>query len=217
MRKFEDLNHYEIFEIPVNASNFEIRQAYREALSIYGADSAISYSFFTEEEREDILGRVEEAFSTLIDENRREQYDKTLVDEKKIDPSALKKKRQKVPTPIFSFRGPDGKAISKTIKNGIKEEDLKKTVDEILLKDMISGNDLKMLRKAVGVTIQDLFEGTRISVSSLEAIENDNLDALPSAVYLRNFLKTYAELFKVDPEKIIDRYIKNLDHIRGAS
>lgn len=217
MRKFEGLSHYEIFEIPVNASNFEIRQAYREALSIYGADSAISYSFFTEEEREDILGRVEEAFSTLIDENRRGQYDKTLVDEKKIDPSALKKKRQKVPTPIFSFRGPDGKAISKTIKNGIKEEDLKKTVDEILLKDMISGNDLKMLRKAVGITIQDLFEGTRISVSSLEAIENDNLDALPSDVYLRNFLKTYAELFKVDPEKIIDRYMKNLDHIRGAS
>ena len=62
MRKFKELNYYEIFEIPINASTFEIRHAYKEALSIYGADSPISYSFFTEEESKEILDRVEEAF-----------------------------------------------------------------------------------------------------------------------------------------------------------
>ena len=72
MRKFEELNHYELLEIPINASTFEIRQAYKETLSIYAADSTVSYSFFTEEERDDILGKIEEAFFTLIDEKRRE-------------------------------------------------------------------------------------------------------------------------------------------------
>ena len=217
MRKFEELNHYEIFEIPINASAFEIRQAYKEALSIYGDDSPIPYSFFTEDETKEILNRVEEAFSTLIDQEKRELYNKMLVREKKIDPSILTEKRKNVPTPLFSSKTPGGAAISKTIKKRIKDKDLKKTKEAILSKDMISGGDLKQLRQTFGVTIEDLFEVTRITVSILEAIENDNFGTLPSTVYLKNFLKAYAKLFEVDPKKIIDGYLKNLNRIKGTS
>jgi len=201
MRKFEELNHYEIFEISINASAFEIRQAYKEALSIYGDDSPISYSFFPQEESKEILNRIEEAFSTLIDQEKRELYNKMLVREKKIDPSSLTKKREKVPTPLFSSKTPGGAAISKTIMKRIKDKNLKKAEEVILSKDMISGDDLKQLRKTVGIKIEDLFEVTRISVSILKAIENDDFGTLPPAVYLKNFLKTYAELFEVDPKK----------------
>jgi len=217
MRKFEELNHYEIFEISINASAFEIRQAYKEALSIYGDDSPISYSFFPQEESKEILNRIEEAFSTLIDQEKRELYNKMLVREKKIDPSSLTKKRQQVPTPLFSSKTPGGAAISKTIMKRIKDKNLKKAEEVILSKDMISGDDLKQLRKTVGIKIEDLFEVTRISVSILKAIENDDFGTLPPAVYLKNFLKTYAELFEVDPKKIVDGYIKNLNHIKGTS
>ena len=217
MRKFEELNHYEIFEISINASAFEIRQAYKEALSIYGDDSPISYSFFPQEESKEILNRIEEAFSTLIDQEKRELYNKMLVREKKIDPSSLTKKREKVPTPLFSSKTPGGAALSKTIMKRIKDKDLKKTKETILSKDMISGGDLKQLRQTVGIKIEDLFEVTRITVSILEAIENDNFGTLPVTVYLKNFLKAYAELFEVDPKKIVDGYIKNLNHIKGTS
>ena len=217
MRKFKDLNYYEILETPINASTFQIRQAYKEALSIYDIDSSISYSFFSEEESKEILGRIEEAFSTLIDQEKRELYNKTLIREKKIDPSSLKKKRQKVPTPLFSSKTPGGAAFSKIIKKRIKDKDLKKAGEAILSKDMISGDDLKQLRKTFGVKIEDLFEVTRITVSILEAIENDDLETLPSTIYLKNFLKAYAELFKIDSKKIIDGYIKNLNHIKGTS
>lgn len=217
MRKFEELNYYEIFEIPINASAFEIRQAYKEALSIYGSDSPVSYSFFTEEESKEILDRVEQAFSTLIDQEKRALYNKMLVREKKIDPSSLTKKREKVPTPLFSSKTPGGAALSKTIMKRIKDKDLKKTKEAILSKDMISGDDLKQLRKTVGIKIEDLFEVTRITVSILEAIEHDNFGTLPSTFYLKNFLKAYAKLFEVDPKKIIDGYLKNLNHIKGTS
>jgi len=217
MRKFEELNHYEIFEISINASAFEIRQAYKEALSIYGDDSPISYSFFPQEESKEILNRIEEAFSTLIDQEKRELYNKMLVREKKIDPSSLTKKREKVPTPLFSSKTPGGAALSKTIMKRIKDKDLKKTKETILSKDMISGDDLKQLRQTVGIKIEDLFEVTRITVSILEAIENDNFGTLPAPVYLKNFLKAYAKLFEVDPKKIIDGYLKNLNHIKGTS
>jgi len=217
MRKFEELNYYEIFEISINASTFEIRQAYKEALSIYGSDSPISYSFFTEKESKEILDRVEEAFSTLIDQEKRALYNKMLVREKKIDPSSLTKKREKVPTPLFSSKNPGGAALSKTIMKRIKDKDLKKTKEAILSKDMISGDDLKQLRKTVGIKIEDLFEVTRITVSILEAIEHDNFGTLPSTFYLKNFLKAYAKLFEVDPKKIIDGYLKNLNHLKGTS
>jgi DnaJ-class molecular chaperone len=217
MRKFEDLNYYEIFEIPVNASGFEIRQAYRNALSIYGDDSTISYAFFTREERTKILRRVEEAFSTLINENKREEYDKTLVARKIIDSSSLTKVRPNVPTPLFSSKTSGGEAISKKIEGAIREKNLKGIVDEILSAGTVSGKDLQRLRAAVGIRIEVVFEVTRISVATLEAIENDHIEALPPTVYLRNFLKAYAELFEADPQKVIAGYLKNLDRIRASS
>jgi flagellar biosynthesis protein FlhG len=217
MRKFDDLNYYEIFEIPANASGFEIRQAYRNALSIYGDDSTISYAFFTKEERTKILQRVEEAFSTLINDNKREQYDKILVARKIIDSASLTKVRPKVPTPLFSSKSSGGEGVSKKIERAIREKNLKGIVNEILSVDTVSGKDLQRLRTAVGIRIEDVFEVTRISVATLEAIENDHIEALPPTVYLRNFLKAYAELFEADPPKIIAGYLKNLDRIRASS
>ena len=214
MRKFEKLNYYEIFEIPPNASSFEIRQAYRNALSIYGDDSEIAYAFFDREERAKILQRVEEAFNTLINDHRREAYDSTLVAKKIIEPSSLSKKRPKVATPIFSAKSSGGEAVSKKIERAIKEKKLKARVDDILSGDVVSGKDLQRLRTAVGIKIEDVFEVTRISVATLEAIENDDIENLPPTVYLRNFLKAYAELFKSDAQAIIAGYLKNLDRIR---
>jgi len=51
----------------------------------------------------------------------------------------------------------------------------------------------------------------------LEAIENDDFGTLPPTVYLKNFLKAYAELFEADPKRIIDGYMKNLNRIKGTS
>jgi len=217
MRTFEDLTYYELFEVPANASGFEIRQAYRNALSIYGDDSTIAYAFFTKEERTKILKRVEEAFSTLINDDKREQYDKILVDKNIIDSSSLTKKRPKVATPIFSAKSSGGKAVSGKIESAIKGKDLKAIVDDILSTDAVSGKDLQRLRTAVGIRIEDVFEVTRISVATLHAIENDLVEALPPTVYLRNFLKDYAELLHADPERITAGYLKNLDRISRSS
>ncbi len=216
MPKFEELTYYEILEVPINASTFEIRQAYKEALSIYGPDSTISYSFFVEEERKDILKRVEDAFATLMDEKNRTQYDQQLIAEKRIDPSQLKKGKQKKPTPIFAGKMDGQATVSKVIKEKIRGDDIKEISGEILAQEMISGNDLRRVRETVGIGISDIFEVTRITSSILEAIENDDIKALPSDVYLKNFLRAYAELFKLNAEKVIEGYLKNLEKIRAV-
>ena len=78
MRNFEEMNLYEILEISVDASPFKIRRAYKNALELYGRESLLTYSLFSEEERVDILKRIEYAYSTLIDRGQRAAYDATL-------------------------------------------------------------------------------------------------------------------------------------------
>lgn len=219
MERFENLNFYELLEIPANASPFEIRQAYRSALSIYEEDSMISDSFFTNEERNAILRRIEEAFSTLIDKSQRVVYNKELIDAGVIDASLLEKgkPKSKGPIPLFSLKKTgDRESLSSRVKNRIGRKDFTEVSRGILSKNMISGKDLERLRKHVGIAVEEIFEVTRISLKVLTAIESDDIASLPQAFYLKNFLKTYAELFKLDSGKIIDGYLENIAYLRNS-
>jgi hypothetical protein len=80
MNKFEELNYYEILEIPLNASSFEIRRAYRNAVEVYSDHSLLTYSLFSGEERVNILKKLEDTYNTLIDRTKRTAYDASLSD-----------------------------------------------------------------------------------------------------------------------------------------
>ena len=218
MDRFENLNYYELLEIPVNASSFEIRQAYRNALSIYEEDSMISDSFFTDEERNVILRKIEGAFSTLIDKGQRAVYNREMVDTGAIDVSLLEsgKPKSKGPIPLFSLKKTGGQeTLSAKVKDRIRRKDFTEVSDGILSKDLISGKDLKKLRKHVGIDIEEIFEMTRISLKVLTAMESDDVASLPQAFYLRNFLKAYAELFKLDSKNVIEGYLKNIARLNN--
>ena len=80
MNKFDEFNYYEILELPVSASSFEIRRAYRNALEVYNDNSLLTYSLFNAEERVNIFKKLEDAYNTLIDRTKRTAYDATLSD-----------------------------------------------------------------------------------------------------------------------------------------
>ena len=211
MKRFEGLNYYEILEIAFNASFFEIRQAYKDALSIYDEDSLITYSFFTDDEREKILKKIEDAFNTLIDKKKRADYNRMLIDTGKADVSILNKKEQKKPIPLFSpTMSKDDNIFLKKIRGKIEEKDATEISNEILSKELISGDDLKKLRKFFGIEIEEIFEVTRINVSILESIEDNHFESLPPFIYLKNFLKSYAEILQIDSIKIVDGFLKNI-------
>jgi DnaJ-class molecular chaperone len=215
MKRFEDFNYYEILEIPLNASHFEIRQAYRDALSVYSEDSLATYSMFTHDERLDILNKIEKAFNTLIDKKSRDAYDKNLVSSGEIDESDLNKKEQKRPIPLFPLSShTDEDAFSKRIKKRIEMSGSSGDISaEILSKDIITGDDLKRLREAFGIELEEIYEAARISVSTLQSIEENKTEDLPPDVYLKNFLKNYAELLQIDSKKIIDGYLNNIHNL----
>mgnify|MGYP001156953004 CR=1 FL=1 len=64
---------------------------------------------------------------------------------------------------------------------------------------------LKARRETAGLSVEDLFQRTRINMEFLEAIEAGSFDVLPS-VYLRLFLKKYAQEVGLDVEETLRSY-----------
>ena len=211
MKKFEGLNYYEILKIPVSSSYFEIKRAYRNALSLYDEDSPVTYALLSKEERTEILNEIENAYWTLIDEKKRIAYDRMLVDSGQIEAAttSIVKQNKSVPispTPVILNKN----QLYSRVREKMATEEIKKLSDEIFSGERLSGNDLKKLREAAGVNIQEFNYITKISGSVLNAIEEDRLEALPPDLYLRNFLKSYARILQIDPQKVVDRYFKTI-------
>jgi len=77
-------------------------------------------------------------------------------------------------------------------------------------KDLVSGEDLRKLRKALDVDIFEVYLVTKISVSVIKAIENNRYEDLPADVYLSNFLRSYAEVLQLDAQRIMDGYFRRM-------
>jgi cytoskeleton protein RodZ len=83
-------------------------------------------------------------------------------------------------------------------------------------KDNTTFLSLKEKREALGLTLKDIFQRTRISVVNLEAIENGNLHLLPVPIYTRNFIKTYARTLGIDSKPILESYENYLGSLQIA-
>jgi transcriptional regulator with XRE-family HTH domain len=84
---------------------------------------------------------------------------------------------------------------------------------------MSFGAFLKNARLEKGLTIEDIMDNTRISKFVIQQIEADNRENLPEDVFLKGFLKAYAEAVAVDPFDVLDRYKKTMgvNDIQAAS
>ena len=101
MKYFEEQNYYEMLDLAPSASSFDIRHAYRTALQIYGDDSPASYSFFSADERAGILAGLEKAFLTLINDESRTEYDRSLIAAGLMQGSEQHRSRPKKPIPLL--------------------------------------------------------------------------------------------------------------------
>ncbi len=68
------------------------------------------------------------------------------------------------------------------------------------------GSYLKEPRERRGMSAAELSRVTRIPPSSLEAIESDRFDELPGEVFVRGFLKAYAQAVALVPADVLARY-----------
>ena len=68
------------------------------------------------------------------------------------------------------------------------------------------GSFLKHQREQRGVSVAELSRVTRIPGPTLESIESDRFDELPGEVFVRGFLKSYAQAVGVVPAEVLARY-----------
>ncbi|MFH1714606.1 MAG: RodZ domain-containing protein [Elusimicrobiota bacterium] len=73
---------------------------------------------------------------------------------------------------------------------------------------MSLGIYLKNARQKMRLEIHDISVKTRINKKYLQAFENEEFDALPEEVYVKGFLKNYAAELSLNPEEVVDLYIK---------
>ena len=211
IKKFKDLNYYELFGISYNASSFEIRQAYKHMLAIYEENSLATYSLFTEDERKLILSKIEDAFMTLIDDKKRKVYDNNLVNTGEAPEKILTDREKKKAIPIYQTSKARANSNSLArIKKKIREKEAGDLTATMLKCEQISGKDLRNLRESLGIELEEIFQATKISPTALAAIEKDDVGNLPPKIYLISFLKSYAEALQLDPKQVVEGYIKNI-------
>jgi cytoskeleton protein RodZ len=68
------------------------------------------------------------------------------------------------------------------------------------------GSILRAERETLGVSLREVAETLNLSMSVVRAIEADDLDKLPGAVFARGYLRAYARLLELDPEPLLRCY-----------
>jgi DnaJ-class molecular chaperone len=79
IKRIEDWNFYELLNIERTASKGEIWEGYQAALETYRPGSLAAYSLVAEDERSLILERIQEAYQTLRDPEKKRAYDVALL------------------------------------------------------------------------------------------------------------------------------------------
>src|SRR5579862_5518082 len=65
---------------------------------------------------------------------------------------------------------------------------------------------LRRHRELRGINPAELSRITRISSAAIQAIESDRFDELPGEVFVRGFLKAYAQAIGLLPAEVLARY-----------
>ena len=73
--------------------------------------------------------------------------------------------------------------------------------------DISLGIYLRKSREERHIGLDEVAEATRIRRHNLEAIENDEWSKLPSQVFIKGFLKSYAEFLGLNKETVIHHYL----------
>ena len=93
-------------------------------------------------------------------------------------------------------------------ESAVSTEDILRLIE----KHGYSGAMLKAVREARNIELQDMADTTRISVRYLSAIETDEYDVLPSATFVRGYLREMARVLAIDEDSTVSGYMTRYEH-----
>jgi curved DNA-binding protein CbpA len=209
MKPLSEQNHYEILEITSDAAAAEIERAFRMAQSTYADDSLAGYSVFGEGEASAIRERVEIAYRVLSDAEARLAYDAELGGGASTGAEAASAAPQLEPAGAL-----DEVAIPHEPRPSDEMEEL-----EALEEDggEFDGARLRRSRLRSGIEIEEISGITKITPTYLRFIEEDRYAELPAPVYVRGFVRAYADCVGLDSARVAASYMKKFEADTDAS
>ncbi|MFP6640073.1 MAG: helix-turn-helix domain-containing protein [Myxococcota bacterium] len=198
MRELLDQDHYEILEIRRGASDQQIDRAHRVVRSAYEGDSMALYSVYEKGDAAVILERIDEAHRVLSDEVSRAAYDRYLHEKEGI-----------------AVASATGDASVESSDRRLAVQDL---VDEFDAEEAteFDGSRLRRVRLRAGIELDQIAEITKVSMTNLRNIEDENFEDLPASVYVRGFLVAYAQTIGIDPDRVAQDYMVRVETSRAA-
>jgi curved DNA-binding protein CbpA len=211
MKGLGDQNFYDLLEVAFDASPFEIHHAYQEMYQLYAEDSLASYSFFSRKEREEILAKLDQAYSTLIDEKKRSHYDQLLIERGILEEGRQYSRDQKTSGLMYDSKRSNTDTALR-VRNKLKAiVSSNPVIQEILTHDVLSGKDLERIRDELGVSLEMIAEMVKVRIVFLRAIEEDQFEKMPSRMFLKSFLRAYAQCIGLDASIVASRYLKRIE------
>jgi len=196
IKAIKDQTHYEVLEVGHKATPKEIQRAYEQAKETFDADSLAIYSLFSEGEVREIQEAIGEAYRILMDEGSRRSYDQSLFQTESGLPT---EEPSEIPE------------VSEEKKTSLSFTGLSFNVEG----EVYRGKSLKQAREKMGVEPETISKETKISMKTLEWIEEEAFEKLPPLVYLKGFLKSYARSLGLDPQKVMEEYIRCMEESKN--
>jgi cytoskeletal protein RodZ len=78
------------------------------------------------------------------------------------------------------------------------------------------GQKLRSERESQGLSVEDVAGITRIAVHHLKALEGDDFDVLPDDVFVKGYLRAYADCLDVDADLMVEDYTRERESRRLA-
>ncbi len=226
--------HYEVFDVTPDSTQSEIRARYHALKGVYD-DELATYGLLQAEDRQSILTEIEAAWEILGDPHARSEYDRKLRDIGHPGPWTE-------PDPPTELAEPDAGTVTVpdpvdspgSVDRGIAPEPsvaVKTVIQTAMVPDpetaeptqgvleppepapgMMNGQYLQTVREMRGVELEELSEALKITVTQLENLEHHRFERLPAPVYLRGFLRSYAQFMGLDADILVHDYLKLLEN-----
>ncbi len=213
--RYDGQTYYELLEVSPVAGPTDIYNAYQRARATYSPNSPAIYSMFTPEEALQLMSLVEEAYQTLSHQARRKEYDVKIGLAKAPPPKPTAQEPARARSqdqwigPVKTSAGKQESLPTGFSRTKFSVYEVKPDIEtEIEQAQEIDGPFIQKIRLYKGVTLDQMSEEIRVIKSTLVALEANDLEALPVAVFTRGFVVQMARLLGLNERKISDAYMK---------
>ena len=186
---------YDVLGVPRGASDEEVRRAYKRQRELFAFGSLPLVSLLDEEQVRAELGRIQEAYDTILDPVRRRAYNLSTFPETEEDDA---------PKPSRSPITPDQLMLQAELAREVHAE------------TEFTGDLLRKIRESQGVDLTEISGSTKITGAHLAALEEERYDELPAQVYVRGFVQQLARHLKLDPAQVVKTYMRRMRETLAA-